>query len=138
MAFSEPTQDIVDYGDNLLPFTANEQVLRGQVVKIAGGDVAVQPSDTDGEVTHGVAVQGVASGDQVTVAMSGCEVRMTAGTADISRGDPLTSHGATGEEGQVDTADGAGDSIIGYALEGSGAQGDLVRAWIDLGGEVNA
>lgn len=137
MAFSEPEQDIVEYGENLLPFTANEQVLRGQVVKIAGGDVAVQPSDTDGEVTHGVAVQGVASGDQVTVAISGCEVNMTAGTNSISRGDPLTSHGASGEEGQVDTASATGDSIVGYALEGSGAQGDLVRAVVDLGGEIN-
>jgi hypothetical protein len=137
MAFSEPTEDIVEAGDNLLPFTANEDVLRGQVVKIAGGDIAVQPSDTDGEVTHGVCVQTVSSGDQVTVAMSGVEVEMTAGTNSISRGDPLTSHGGTGEEGQVDTASATGDSIIGYALEGSSAQGDLVRAVIDLGGEVN-
>lgn len=137
MAFSEPTEDIVEAGDNLLPFTANEDVLRGQVVKVAGGDIAVQPSDTDGEVTHGVAVQTVSSGDPVTVAMSGVEVEMTAGTSGISRGDALTSHGATGEEGQVDTASATGDSIIGYALEGSSAQGDLVRAVIDLGGEVN-
>lgn len=137
MAFSEPEQDIVEYGENLLPFTANEDVLRGQVVKVAGGDVAVQPSDTDGEVTHGVAVQSVSSGDMVTVAIGGCEVNMTAGTGTITRGDALTSHGGTGEEGQVDTADATGDSITGYALEGSSAQGDLVRAVIDLGGEVN-
>jgi hypothetical protein len=136
MAFSEPEEDIVEYGENLLPFEAGEEVLRGQLVKI-GGDVSVQPSDTDGEVTHGVAVQGVASGDQVTVAMSGCEVEATAGTSNISAGDALTSHGSTGEEGQVDTADATGDSIIGYALEGSSSQGDLVRMYVDAGGEVN-
>lgn len=136
MAFSEPTEDIVEYGENLLPFTAGEDVLRGQVVKV-GGDISVQPSDTDGEVTHGVAVQGVSSGDTVTVAMSGCEVEATAGTGTITAGDALTSHGGTGEEGQVDTAGATGDSIIGYALEGSSAQGDLVRMYIDAGGEVN-
>ncbi len=136
MAFSESNEDIVEYGENLLPFSAGEEVLRGQVVKV-GGNISVQPSDTDGEVTHGVAVQGVASGDQVTVAMSGCEVEATAGTGDISAGDPLTSHGGTGEEGQVDTADATGDSIIGYALEASSSQGDLVRMYIDAGGEVN-
>jgi hypothetical protein len=136
MAFSEPEEDIVEYGENLLPFNADEEVLRGQVVKI-GSDVSVEPSDTDGEVTHGVAVQGVASGDQVTVAMSGCEVEATAGTGTISAGDALTSHGGNGEEGQVDTAGATGDSIIGYALEGSSSQGDLVRMYIDAGGEVN-
>jgi hypothetical protein len=136
MAFSAPTEDIVEAGDNLLPFTAGEDVIRGQVVK-CGGSISVQPSDTDGEVTHGVAVQTVSSGDQVTVAMSGVEVEMTAGTSGISAGDALTSHGGTGEEGQVDTASATGDSIVGYALEGSSSQGDLVRAVIDLGGEVN-
>jgi len=136
MAFSEPTEDIVEYGENLLPFTADEQILRGQVVKV-GSDIGVEPSDTDGEVTHGVAVQSVASGDTVTVAMSGCEVEATAGTGNIVAGEPLTSHGGTGEEGQVDTADATGDSIIGYALEASSAQGDLVRMYIDAGGEVN-
>jgi hypothetical protein len=136
MAFSEPEEDIVEYGENLLPFNADEAILRGQVVKV-GGNIGVEPSDTDGEVTHGVAVQSVASGDQVTVAMSGCEVEATAGTGTISAGDPLTSHGGTGEEGQVDTAGATGDSIIGYALEGAGSQGDLVRMYIDAGGEVN-
>jgi len=136
MAFSEPEADIVEYGDALLPFNADEAVLRGQVVKV-GGNIGVEPSDTDGEVTHGVAVQSVSSGDQVTVAMSGCEVDATAGSGSISAGDPLTSHGGTGEEGQVDTASATGDSIIGYALEGSSAQGDLVRMYIDAGGEVN-
>lgn len=137
MAFSEPTTQIVEYGEALLPMTANEDVIRGQAVKIAGGDVAVQPSDTDGEVTHGMATQTVSAGDTVTVALSGCEVKLTAGSGTIARGEPLTSHGGTGEEGQVDTADATGDSIVGYALEGSSAQGDLVRAMLDLGGEVN-
>jgi hypothetical protein len=136
MAFSEPTEDLVEAGDNLLPFNTDEQVLRGQVVKF-GSDLSVEPSDTDGENTAGLAVQGVASGDQVTVAMPGTEVKFTAGTGDISAGDPLTSHGGTGEEGQVDTADGTGDEYIGVAFEGSSAQGDLVRGMVTYGGEAN-
>lgn len=135
MAFTEPTEDIVEAGDNLLPFTAEEDVLRGQVVKV-DGSIAVEPSDADGETVHGVAVQSVSSGDNVTVACTGVEVEMTAGTSGISAGDALASHGATGEEGQVDTA-ATGDYIVGYALESSSSQGDLVRAMVDLGGQVN-
>jgi len=137
MAFSEPEEEIVEYGENLLPFTADEAILRGQVVKFGASNNSVEPSDTDGEVAVGMAVQSVSAGDTVTVAMPGCEVRFTAGTGTVGRNDPLTSHGGTGEEGQVDTADATGDSIVGYAQEASSSQGDLVRGWIDLGGEVN-
>lgn len=137
MAFSEPTEDIVEYGEALLPFNAEEDVIRGQVVKGGSGGVSVEPSDTDGESVTGVAVQTVSSGDQVTVAMPGCEVEFTAGTGSITEGDLLTSHGGTGEEGQVDTASATGDEIIGKAFEGSSAQGDLVRGYVVLGGQVN-
>jgi predicted RNA-binding protein with EMAP domain len=137
MAFTEPTQGIVEEGDRLVPYTANEDVIRGQVVKVAGADNAVQPSDTDGENTIGVATQTVSAGDQVTVALPGCEVEFTAGTGTISRGDFVTSHGATGNEGEVDSASATGDNIVGLVTEGSSSQGDLIRGQVVLAGEVN-
>lgn len=139
MAFSEPTEDI----ELMRPpegeahsLNADEDVIRGQVVKV-GSDNSCEPSDTDGEDTFGVAAQTVSSGDQLYVIGNGGRVHFTAGSGTISAGDPLTSHGGTGEEGQVDTADATGDSIIGYATEGSSAQGDLISGVVDRGGEVN-
>lgn len=140
MAFTAPTEQIVEEGVDLRSCVANEDVIRGQIVVInaAGDPPEVAPSASDGELCYGMATQTVSSGQPVTVATAGTEVRLTAGTADISAGDPLTSHGATGEEGQVDTADGAGDSVVAQAYEASGAQGDLVMALLQNGGEVNA
>lgn len=137
MAFSEPTQDILVSGDNLLSFTANEDVTRGQVVKVAGSDLEVQPSDTDGETTHYVALQTVSSGNEVVCAGPGCEVFFTAGTSSISRGDPVTSHGGNGNEGEVDTASATGDEIIGYVQEAASSSGDLLRGELDRGGQIN-
>lgn len=135
MVFTAPTTDIVEEGDDLSSFVANEDVLRGQVVKLAGEDLGVQPSDTDGEDVIGVAVQTKSAGEQVAVAMPGTEVRFTAGEA-ISRGDLLVSHGATGEEGQVATA-ATGDKVVGVAYEAAAAQGDLVHGRVEFGGQVN-
>jgi hypothetical protein len=136
MAFSPDSGDVLLEGDNIHSYNVDEEVLRGQVVKIGSAN-SVEPTDTDGEVTHGVALQTVSTGDQVAVAGPGCVVNVQAGTADVSAGDVLTSHGGTGDEGQVDTGDATGDSIIGYADTGSSAQGDLVEMEVDRGGEVN-
>lgn len=139
MAFSEPTDDI----ELMRPpegeahsLNADEDVIRGQVVKV-GSDNSCEPSDTDGEGTFGVAAQTVSSGDELMVLGNGARVQFTAGSGTISAGDPLTSHGGTGEEGQVDTASATGDSIIGYTYQASGSQGDLITGVIDRGGEVN-
>lgn len=127
----------MDSGDALLPYTANEDVLRGQVVKIQGEDNGVGPSDTDGEAVLGVATQTVSAGDQVTVAMPGCEVILTSGTGTVTRGDVLASHGATGEEGEVDTA-ATGDYGFAVALEDDAGANDDVRAFITgVSGQVN-
>lgn len=135
MAFTAPTVDIVEEGDDLSSFVANEEVIRGQVVKLAGEDLGVQPSDTDGENVVGVAVQTKSSGEQVAVAMPGTEVRFTAGES-ISRGDLLSSHGATGEEGQVAT-EATGDKVVGVAYEQASSQGDLVHGRVEYAGQVN-
>lgn len=138
MAFRDVTTGVVEYGDNLLPFTANEAVKRGQMVKVAGEDIGVAPSDADGETVIGLATQSVEAGDQVTVAMPGCEVLATSGTGSITRNDPVASHGGTGEEGEVATA-ASGDETVGIALEGDAGDGEDVRVFLDLGagGQVN-
>jgi hypothetical protein len=138
MAFRDITEgDIVQSPfENLLSFKANEDVKRGQLVKVAGEDIGVQPSDTDGEEVIGFATQTVSSGDMVTVATSGNEVKATSGTGAVSRGDYVASHGATGEEGEIATA-GSGDFTIGQAIEDDVGTNDDVRIIVDLGGQVN-
>lgn len=137
MAFSETTNDVLVQGDNLVALNAGEDVTAGQVVKV-GSDLGVQPSDTDGETVHGVALQTVSSGNQVTVAMVGTICRLQSGSGGVSAGDPLASHGATGEEGQVDTGDATGDSLIGHALEADGgSQGNTFLAEIQPAEQVN-
>lgn len=135
MVFSEPSEDVEVLGPDAggaLSFEAAEDVIAGQVVKL-DGDFLVEPSDTDGEDVVGVATQTVAAGAQVQVAGPGTRVKFTAGTSGITDGDLLASHGATGEEGQVDTGDAADDRFIGKAFESSSAQGDLVEGIVTYG-----
>jgi len=138
MAYTEPSEDIEKMrpseGEALSLTAGVGGVQAGQVVKLSG-DTEASPSDTDGETAIGVAAQTVAEGDECMVLGNSARVLFTAG-ASVSAGDALTSHGATGEEGQVATADGTGDYIVGYALEGAGAGGTLVGV-VDRGGQVN-
>lgn len=138
MAFSEVLDDIEVMRPpegTAYSFNADEDILRGQVVKI-GSDGGVEPSDTDGEQVIGIATQSVSSGDQLTVIGTGARVRFTGGAAGISAGDFLTSHGGTGEEGEVTTADATGDWIIGVAHEGAG-DGDTFVGTVAVSGQVN-
>ena len=135
MAFESPFEDIEKMRPpegEALSFTADAAVEAGQVVKLTG-DAEVSPSDTDGEETIGVATQSVSAGDTVMVVGNGGRALFTAGDANVSANDPVTSHGATGEEGQVTEADTDGDFIIGYALEAAGSQGDTFRGVVDRG-----
>lgn len=136
MAFTDPGTDIVEEGDDLATFVANEDVIRGQVVKVAGENLGVQPADTGGEQALGVAVQTKSSGEQVAVALPGTEVKFTAAGSGISRMNPLTVDPTT-NEGEVNNASTTGDWVIGVAYEGAGAQGDLVHGRIELAGQVN-
>jgi hypothetical protein len=137
MAFRDITTGIVEAGDALHPYTANEDVKRGQLVEVGGEDVGVRPVDTDGSAGIGFATQTVSSGDQVTVAVVGCEVLGTSGTGAISRGDLVTSHGSTGEEGELATT-ASGDEVIGIALEADAGTNDDVRVLVTgPSGEVN-
>ena len=138
MAFSAPLEDVEKMRPSegeALSMTADVAVEAGQVVKLTGNHT-VSPSDTDGEETIGIAVQSVASGDQVTVLGNSARVLFTAGAA-VGAGNAVTSHGGTGEEGEVAPADETGDSIVGYALESAGSAGDTFVGVVDRGGEVN-
>lgn len=137
MVFEAPTDDIEKMRPPLgeaLSFTADEDVIAGQVVKLTG-DNAVAPSDADGEQTYGIAMQTVPAGDELNVNGSGVRCLFTAGDT-ISEGDALTSHGDTGEEGEVATADATDDYIIGYAHEGA-SSGDTFVGVVDRGGQIN-
>lgn len=136
MAFRTLQTDVVQEGDNISSFTAEEEVLQGQVVKLGSDGYSVEPSDTDGERVVGVATYDASAGDTVAVAMSGCEVLATAGTGSVSAGAVVASHGATGEEGEVATA-ASGDYVIGDALTDGAGDGDDVYVKLDLGGQVN-
>jgi hypothetical protein len=138
MAFSAPTEDVEKMRPSegeALSMTADVAVDAGQVVKLTGNQT-VSPSDTDGEEVIGVAVQSVASGDQVTVLGNSARVLLTAGAA-VGAGNALASDGGTSDEGTVEPANSTGDSILGYALEAAGSSGDTFVAVLDRGGEVN-
>ena len=137
MVFEAPLQDIEKMRPSegeALSFTTQEEVTAGQVVKL-DGNLEVEPSDTGGETTIGVAVQSRASGEPIMVVGNSGRVLFTA-AGSVSAGDPLTSDPST-NEGEVGTASSTGDSIIGYALESAGSQGDTFRGVVDRGGEIN-
>lgn len=138
MAFSEVTGTIEKQAPPpgaAYSFSASAAITAGQVVKL-DGDQSVTPADTNGEAVIGVATQTVSSGDQVQVLGTGARVVFTASEG-ISAQDPLAVGTGT-NNGEVQTANTSGDTIIGYALDGSaGSQGDTFVGVIDLGGDVN-
>jgi predicted RecA/RadA family phage recombinase len=135
MVFRDVTDDVlIDSGvdANLRSYTAEEAVLAGQVVKAGAAAESVEPSDTDGEDVLGVALEDAAVGDQVTVARDGCKVRATSATGTVSAGDFVASHGATGEEGEVDTK-AAGEAYLGVAVADDAGANDDVKVEINIG-----
>lgn len=127
MTFATYQDQVVQHaGENsILYFEATEDILQGQLVELDTDNSGrtVEPSDADGGQAIGFAEYGVSSGDMVSVATAGAVVRATAG-ASISSSDPVSAEGATGEEGEIQTAT-SGDWIIGTALQDStGSDGD--------------
>lgn len=136
MAFTEVNQDVEKMRPSegeALSFTAGEEVIAGQVVKLTG-DTSVAPADTAGEQAIGVVTQSVPSGDPCMVVGNSGRVLYTA-AGSVSAGDPLTVDPTT-NEGEVSTATTTGDKVIGYALESAGAQ-ETFRGVVDRGGEIN-
>ncbi|QLG62824.1 hypothetical protein [Halorarum salinum] len=97
------------------------------------GDNQVEAVASDGVAGYGVAMYDAVSGDAVAVATTGAKVEVN--STGVSAGDFVTGHGSTGDAGQVTTADGTGDEILGEALTGT-ADGTC-EVMITLGGEVN-
>ena len=138
MAFDQITDDIEQadarHGGKV-GFTAGADIIAGQAVTLSGNN-EVSPSDTDGEEVIGIATQSVSNGDTVDVNGISTVSNARVSTA-VDAGDPLTSNGATGEEGELAEADTDGDHVVGYALEGIGA-GDygqivIVHSYFDGG-----
>lgn len=137
MAFSEPNNDIEIMRPpegSAYSFSAGSAVTAGQVVKLTG-DEQVAPVDTGGEGAIGVATQTVSSGDDVNVIGTGARVRLVAGGS-ISVNDLLTPSTGT-NNGEVGTASTSGDETIGTALTSAASQGDVIKAVIEVGGEIN-
>lgn len=117
-------------------YQAEEAVSQGQLVKADATDTEqVSPSDTDGERVVGVAAYDAAAGDMVEVIEEGALVRLTSGTGTVSAGDPIASHGGTGNEGEVDTA-ASGDFILGRARKDDVGTNDDVEVVLNPEGFV--
>lgn len=110
-------------------YTADSAVLQGQIVSAAGED-RVAPSTTDGDAdVVGIALFDAAAESEVTVAESGSRVIATAATL-VDAGDLVTSHGDTGEAGEVTTA-AAGDYALGRAVRDAVGSNDDVEITLE-------
>lgn len=119
MTFPSYASQVVVHGhENLLSFEANEDVLRGQVVKTDSdtNGRTVEPADTSGELAIGVATEDASSGEQVRVACEGTTVRVV--TDDAVTPPSYLAVDAGTNEGEVTPA-ASGDAIIGQALRDS-------------------
>lgn len=143
MAFRTIADDILIEGEHTRSFLAEEAILKGQVLEPGTtNDNAVEPSDADGAMVVGIALHDAAAGSMVNVALDGCKVRATSGTGSVSGGDWVSSYGATGEEGEVQTATATvatgstpvdGDYVLGWATDDDSGTNDDVPVIISIG-----
>lgn len=118
-------------GARIEAYVCEEDVKQGQVLKPGGTNSdEVEPSDTDGERCVGVALYDQSANSMVDVLVRGT-ARLTSGTGSVSADDRLASHGATGEEGEVDTA-ASGDHVFGIARFDDVGTNDDVVADVDF------
>jgi hypothetical protein len=111
---------------------ANGSISQNDQVELTA-DNQVDVVTSDGVSGYGVAMYDASSGDAVAVATTGAKVQVN--STGVSAGDFVTGHGATGNNGQVTTADGTGDEILGKAL--TGTSNGTCTILITLAGEVN-
>lgn len=111
---------------------ANSSISQNDHVDLTG-DNQVEVVNSDGTSGYGVALYDASSGDAVAVATVGAKVVVN--STGVSAGDFVTGHGTTGNNGQVATADGTGDEILGKAL--TGTSNGTCEILITLAGEVN-
>ncbi len=118
--------DVLKVGDSVRSQTADGVVNQRKAVDI-NGEFQVTQVSSAGAATYGVALYDVADGEEVAIAIDGCEVDIEAGGS-VSAGDAAT----TDASGNFVTAggDGSGDDVAGIFLE-SGGSGDIVTLYID-------
>lgn len=118
-------------GARIESYVCEEAVKQGQVLKAGGTNSdEAEPSDTDGERCLGIAMYAQSAGGVVDVVVQGT-CRLTSGTGTVSADDRIASHGATGEEGEVDTA-ASGDHVIGHARFDDVGTNDDVVCYVDF------
>ena len=120
------TEDVLKSGEALDGFTADGAISARKAVTV-NGDKQVTEVSSAGSGMRGVAVYDVADGEEVAVAIDGCEVDIEAGGS-VSAGDAAT----TDADGNFVSAGGSasGDNVAGIFLE-SGGDGDIVTLYID-------
>lgn len=119
-------EEVLVAGDSLRSFTADGTIDQRKAVDI-NGDLQATQVGTAGAEVFGVALYDVASGEEVDVAVDGCEVKVEAGgTATAGSAAAVDTDGNFVDAG----GSGSGDSVVGTFLEG-GADGDLVTLYID-------
>lgn len=119
--------DVLKAGDSLRSFTASGAISARKAVSISG-DLQVAQVGTAGASVYGVALYDVESGQEIDVAVDGCEVDVSLGTGGATAGD-VAAVDANGDF-VVAGGDTSGDNVVGTFLEG-GAAGDLARLYID-------
>lgn len=110
-----------------LNFQASGAITKGRFVKMTAAGI-VEECDTAGEISLGVALETVASGERVDFVCIGV-AEVEAGAA-IAVGVDV----ATANDGQA-VAAATGNTILGITLDAAGAAGDLVRVLLHAGGQ---
>jgi len=120
-------EDVLVAGDSLRSFTADGAVNQRKAVDV-NGDLQVTQVGTAGDPVYGVALYDVADGEEIDVAVDGCEVRVEVGGSGATAGNAA----AVDTDGNFVDAGGdtSGDNVVGTFLEG-GSDGDLVIMYID-------
>lgn len=120
------SEDVLKAGDAVRGFTADGAITQRKAVDM-NGDYQVTQVGTAGNAVYGVALYDVADGEELSIAVDGCEVDIEAGGS-VSAGEAA----AVDTDGNFVTAggDASGDNVVGTFLEG-GSDGDIVAMYID-------
>jgi len=116
--------------ENERTFLAENDLSSSQyyIVKLGTNDneVALSAAATDGHI--GVLQNDPTSGESALVRFGGT-TKVEAGGSSISKGDPVTANAS----GQATNTSSEGDRIIGFALEGASAGGDIIEVLLAPG-----
>ena len=119
--------DVLKSGDAILSFVADGSISARKGVDI-NGDNQITQVGTAGNPVFGVALYDVADGEQVAIAVDGCEVDVEVGGSGATAGNAA----AVDTDGNFVDAGGdtSGDNVVGTFTEG-GSDGDIITMYID-------